>query len=58
MLKGWRTRILSLVVGTLGILEVSDLSFLPAQQEGWVTIGVAVAIFWLRQITTTPPGQR
>lgn len=56
-MKGWRTRILSGVIGTLGILEASDLSFIPDQYEGYITIGIAIAVFWLRQITTTAPGR-
>lgn len=56
-MKGWRTRLLSGVIGTLGILEVSDLSFIPDQYEGHVTVCIALSVFWLRQITTTAPGR-
>lgn len=56
-MKGWRTRLLSGVIGTLGILEVSDLSFIPDAYEGYVTVGVAILVFWLRQVTTTAPGR-
>lgn len=56
-MKGYRTRILSGIIGTLGILEMSDLSFIPDEYEGYITIGIALSVYWLRQITTTPPGR-
>lgn len=58
MLKGWKTRILSGVIGTLGILELADLSFIPDKYEGMVTVAIAILVFWLRQVTTTPPGKK
>ena len=58
-MKGWRTIIFSLIVAFLGVAEVTDWAELvpngPA--KGWVLLCIAVAIAWLRVITTTPLGK-
>jgi len=56
-MKGFRTTLLSGIVGTLGILEVADLSVIPDRYEGYITIGIAVSVFWLRLITSTKIGK-
>jgi hypothetical protein len=62
LLKGWRTRLLAVAVAILGMLELFAptmwSTLLPKEWQGWSTIGIAVAIYWLRQITTTPAGQK
>lgn len=58
-MKGWRTIIFSLVVAFLGVAEVTDWAELvpDGPAKGWVLLGIAVAIAWLRVITTTPLGK-
>ena len=58
MLKGYRTQIWNCIVGTFGILEVADLSFLPEAYKGWAILVIAVVSFWLRNITTGPVGEK
>lgn len=61
MLKGWRTRLFSVAVGLLGFLELLDPSLVAdaigAGNKPLVLLVIAATIFWLRQITTTPPGE-
>jgi len=61
ILKGWRTRALSLILLLLGAVEALDpnmvASVLPTEYRGWAFIVIALAVFALRQITTTAPGQ-
>ena len=60
MFKGHRTRILAGFVGILGIVDlayadvINDL--VPETYKSLVLMGIAIAIFVLRQLTTTPPG--
>ena len=58
-MKGWRTIVFSLVVAFLGVAEVTDWTELvpDGPAKGWVLLGIAVAIAWLRVITTTPLGK-
>ena len=58
-MKGWRTIVFSLVVAFLGVAEVTDWAELvpDGPAKGWVLLGIAVAIAWLRIITTTPLGK-
>ena len=58
-MKGWRTIVFSLVVAFLGVAEVTDWAELvpDGPAKGWVLLGIAVAIAWLRVITTTPLGK-
>ena len=61
ILKGWRTRLLAVGVSVLGMLELFApnvwATLLPKQWQGWSLIAIAVAIYWLRQITTTAAGK-
>lgn len=61
MFKGWRTRMLSLGVSALALLEYLDPQLIAdaigAENRSLVLLIVAVAIFVLRQLTTTPPGK-
>lgn len=60
ILSGWKTRLLSLCVAVLGIVEALDPSLittafgLGARGNAVLLISIAVAIFILRQITTSP----
>jgi hypothetical protein len=60
-LKGWRTRLLALAVSLLGMLELFApnvwATLLPKEWQGWSLIAVAVAIYWLRQVTNTAAGK-
>lgn len=62
MFKGWRTRALSFAVAALAMLEYLDPNLIAAvtghENRPLVLLIISVAIFALRQITTTPPGQR
>jgi hypothetical protein len=59
--RGWRTRLVAVGVAVLGTLELYDpemwASILPAEYQGLTAIAIGVAMYWLRQITTTPPGR-
>jgi len=61
ILKGWRTRLFSFAVFALGLFETLDpntlAGVLPGAWRGWVFIVIAVAVYLLRQVTTTPPGK-
>jgi hypothetical protein len=56
-MKGYRTVIFNGVIGTLGILETADYSFLPDEIKGPLLIGVAIGGLWLRLLTTSPMGK-
>ena len=57
MLVGWRTYIISFMVATVAILEMTDWNALfDNPQAGLVALGSAIVMALLRTITTTPPG--
>ena len=56
-MKGYKTLVFNGIVGTLGILETADFSFLPDETKGPLLIAVAIIGFWLRLLTTTPVGR-
>jgi hypothetical protein len=59
-LKGWRTRIFSLGVTALGLLETLDpytiSSIVGYRWQGLVIIGIGLLVYALRELTDTPPG--
>lgn len=61
-LKGNRTRLFATIVGALGIVETYNpdivRQLVPAEYQGLTLCLIAVGIFVLRQITTTPPGAK
>ncbi len=59
-LKGWRTVLFALLVATVGVLEAADwASIVPdGPAKGWILLAIALAIAWLRVITTSPIGGR
>jgi hypothetical protein len=57
MLVGYRTYIVSFLIATFGILEMTDWnSFLDNPGAGFVALLSALIMAGLRTITTTPPG--
>jgi hypothetical protein len=58
-LKGWRTLFFSLLVATIGVAEATDwAAIIPdGPARGWVLLAIALAIAWLRVITTTKVGR-
>jgi hypothetical protein len=60
LLEGWKTRLLSLCVAVLGIVEALDPSLittafgLGSRGNAILLITIAVAIFVLRQLTNSP----
>lgn len=58
MLKGNRTRIIGAVIAILGLVETYAHEIVPAEWQPWTYVAIGVTMIILRQITTTPPGQR
>lgn len=58
LFKGNRTRIFGTALAVLGIFETYAREIIPAEYQGWFLAFVGVAIIILRQITTTPPGEK
>ena len=64
ILTGWKTRIVALATFLLGLATLLDPSLLTtalglgARGNAVVFIGLSVAIFVLRQVTSTPPGNQ
>lgn len=57
-LKGNRTRIIGAIISILGLVEVYGREIVPESYQGWALFTAGVLMVILRQITTTPPGQR
>ena len=55
--KGNRTRIAAFLIGALGIVEVNAHQVIPQEAQGFVLMAIALVMYGLRQITTTPPGK-
>ncbi len=62
ILNGWKTRIFSGFIALLGLVTTLDptllRSVIPTEKQGYVFIGIAVAVWLLRQFTTTPAGEK
>ena len=58
-LKGWRTLLFALVLATLGVFEAADWGRIvpDGPYKGYWLLAIALAIAWLRAITTTPIGR-
>ena len=58
-LRGWRTVLFALLLATLGVLEAMDWAAIvpDGPNKGYWLLGIALAIAWLRAITTTPIGR-
>ncbi len=57
-LRGWRTLLTSLMVASIGVLEAANWAQLvpDGPAKGWVLLGIALAMAWLRVITRGPVG--
>ena len=58
MLKGNRTRIIGAAIAILGLVEAYAHEIVPVEWQPWTYVGIGIAMIILRQITTTPPGER
>lgn len=63
--KGWRTRGYGILVSIVGVfeglrqlLDVSDLSWLSPQVGGGIILGTGIVTLILRQMTSTPAGEK
>lgn len=56
-LKGNRTRILGLLIGIFGAVEMYAPEMLSGATGGLVTAIAGALVIFLRQITDTPPGK-
>lgn len=56
--KGNRTRIFGSVIAILGLTETYAREVIPSEYQGLFLFVVGAAIIILRQITTTPPGEK
>jgi hypothetical protein len=57
-LKGQRTRLFGTIVSILGVVELYAREVIPDAYQGYILMGIGIAVIILRQITTTPPGER
>lgn len=59
-LKGWRTRIIAGAVFLLGLLEAVDPYTLAGmfghERYGFVILAISLLMFFLREVTDSPPG--
>lgn len=61
-LAGWKTRIFSALVAVLGIVDMLDPELITTavglgpRGHAILLIAIAVCVWVLRQLTTTPPG--
>lgn len=57
MLQGYRTYLVSFLVGVFGALAVVDWNLVISDPKaGWTLVGTAVLMAIMRTLTTTPPG--
>ncbi len=58
-LKGWRTVIINILLSILPVLQLTELrNVIAPEYLPWYALAVAVINVWLRQLTTTPLGQK
>lgn len=58
LFKGNRTRLVAGAIAILAIVEQFGREVIPDQYQGMTLMCIAILMYILRQITTTPPGQR
>lgn len=58
MFKGNRTRIVGAAIAILGLVETYVHEIVPPEWQPWTYVGIGITMILLRQITTTPPGER
>lgn len=57
-LKGNRTRIVGTLISILGVVEMYAREVIPDQYQGGALMAAGILMILLRQMTTTPPGQK
>lgn len=59
MLNGWKTALVAFLVVIFGGLETFTQSIdMSESARGWVTMGIGVAMFALRAVTSSPIFQK
>lgn len=56
--KGQRTRIFGAIVSILGVVELYAREVIPDAYQGLTLMLIGIIVIILRQITTTPPGEK
>ena len=57
-LKGRRTQIVGTIIAILGLFETYAREMIPADWQGWSLFAAGILMVLLRQITTTPVGEK
>lgn len=58
LLKGQRTRLFATIIMILGVVETYAREVIPDDWQGLILMLIGIAVIILRQITTTPPGEK
>lgn len=58
LFKGNRTRLFGTAILILGVVEQYAREVIPAEWQGVTLMGVGIAVIILRQVTSTPPGEK
>lgn len=58
LFKGNRTRVFGALISILGVIEMYAREVIPADYQGYTLMAIGVAVIILRQVTTTPPGEK
>lgn len=56
--QGQRTRVVGALLSLCGYVSTADLTWLPDKIEGPIMFGSGLVVIALRQMTTTPPGEK
>lgn len=56
--KGRRTQLIASAIMALGLFEQYARELVPAEYQGWALFAAGLLMIVMRQITTTPPGQK
>jgi hypothetical protein len=54
MMKGWRTRLLGVLIGIGGLVQMYQ-DVIPQKYVGPILLGLGVAVIILRELTDTAP---
>jgi hypothetical protein len=58
LLKGQRTRLFATLIMILGVVETYAREVIPDDWQGLLLMLIGITVIILRQITTTPPGEK
>lgn len=58
LLKGQRTRLFATLIMILGVVETYAREVIPDDWQGLILMLIGISVIILRQITTTPPGEK